>query len=293
MTAQITPDLLRAIPLPVPGEDKDARGCVLVAGGNRAVPGAVVLAAEAALRAGAGKLQVAVGRSTAPGMAFRLPEALVVGLPETRDGNIASEAAEELAERAQQAKALLLGPGMTDTDAAMALVQDVLARLDAEGAPALALDAGALCGRDMLCEALRPHAGRAVLTPHAGEMANLLNMPRGDVEADAVGTGRHAASLLQAVVVMKGAQTHVVSPEGKVWSYAGGGAGLATSGSGDVLVGIIAGLLARGTPPVDAAAWGVWLHGEAGRTLARRIGPIGFLARELAAEVPRLMAGVA
>jgi hydroxyethylthiazole kinase-like uncharacterized protein yjeF len=289
---EIGPDLLRTMPLPAPGGDKEARGRVLVAGGNRAVPGAVVLAAEAALRAGAGKLQVATGVSTAPGLALRLPEALVQGLPETEAGDLAPAAAEDLAKSAGRTDALLLGPGMMDTNAAMALVQGVLGRLDPAEAPYLALDAGALCGHAALSDALRPHAGRAVLTPHAGEMATVLDVERAEVEADPLGTGRHAASLLQAVVVMKGEWTAVVSPEGQAWTYPGGGPGLGTSGSGDVLAGIVAGLLARGAPPVEAACWAVWLHGEAGRALSRRIGPLGFLARELAAEVPRLMAGV-
>ena len=289
---EITADLLRSFPVPAPGEDKDARGRVLVAGGNRQVPGAALLAAEAAMRVGAGKLQVATGRETAPRIALRLPEALVMGLPETAEGDIAPGAASELANAAMRADGLLLGPGMMDTSAAMALVKGVLARLDPAKAPQIALDAGALCGQEVLREALRPHAGRAVLTPHAGEMAGILGVERSAVEADPLGTGRHAAALLQAVVVVKGAQTHVVSPAGEAWSYAGGGVGLATSGSGDVLAGLLAGLLARGAPPVSAAVWAVWLHGEAGASLARRIGPVGFLARELAAEVPRLMAQV-
>jgi len=294
MTAQITPGLLCRMPLPVPAEgSKDQRGRVLVAGGGRAMPGAVLLAAEAALRAGAGKLQVATGQGIAPGVALRLPEALVLGLPETEDGSLAPDAAAALAKSATHADALLLGPGMMDTDAAMALVKGVLGRLDPATAPLLVLDAGALCGQEALQQALRPHAGRAVLTPHAGEMASVLGVSRDDVEADPLGTGRRAAALFQAVVVMKGAATHVVSPEGEAWHYGGGGVGLATSGSGDVLAGIVAGLLARGAPPACAAAWAVWLHGEAGAMLARRIGPIGFLARELAAEVPGLMAGVA
>lgn len=289
----ITADLLRTMPLPAPGEDKDQRGRVLVAGGNREVPGAAVLAAEASLRAGAGKLQVATGQAMAPGLALRLPEALVMGLPETAAGDLSPEAAKMLAQAAMRVDALLLGPGMMDTDAAMALATKMLEALDPASAPHLALDAGALCGEAALAGALRPHAGRAVLTPHAGEMATMLGMPRDVVAADPLGAGRRAAALLQAVVVMKGAQTQVISPEGESWSYAGGGVGLATSGSGDVLAGLVTGLLARGTPPVAAAIWAVWLHGEAGATLARRIGPIGFLARELAAEVPRLMADVA
>jgi len=292
MTDTITADLLRAMPLPAPGENKDERGRVLIAGGSRAVPGAVLLAAEAALRAGAGKVRVAAGQGIAPGLALCLPEALVMGLPETKGGELAPEAAESLVKSAGHSDAVLLGPGATGKDETAALVEGVLAHLDPENCPAVALDAGALCHHEALRAALRPHAGRAVLTPHAGEMASMLDIARDDVEADPLGTGRHAASLLQAVVVVKGAQTHVVNPDGAAWFYPGGGAGLATSGSGDVLAGVLAGLLARGAPPAQAACWAVWLHGEAGRTLARRIGPIGFLARELAAEVPHLMAQV-
>lgn len=292
MTRQIDADLLRGMPLPPPGEDKDRRGRVLIAGGNRAVPGSVLLAAEAALRAGAGKLQVATGGSTAPGLALCLPEALVLGLSETDSGDLGPEATEALAKAAKRTDALLLGPGMMDTEAAMALVKGVLALLDPAAGPALVLDAGALCGHAALREALHPHAGRAVLTPHAGEMATVLDIERAEVEAEPLTTGRRAAALLQQVVVMKGAQTQVISPDGTAWTYSGGGPGLATSGSGDVLAGIVTGLLARGAPPIQAACWAVWLHGEAGARLARRIGPIGFLARELAAEVPGLMAGI-
>lgn len=294
MTA-ITADTLRALPIPAPGEsgDKDARGRVLVAGGSRQVPGAAILAAEAALRAGAGRLRVATGREVAVPMAFRLPEARVIDLPETAGGDIAPSAAARVANAALQVDSLLLGPGMMDASAASALVQGVLARMDPQRAPQLLLDAGALCGQDVLREALRGYAGRVVLTPHAGEMAGILGMGRDAVEADPIGMGRHAAARLQAVVVMKGARTHVVSPAGDAWSYTGGSIGLATSGSGDVLAGLLAGLLARGAPPISAAVWAVWLHGEAGASLAQRIGPIGFLARELAAEVPRLMAQAA
>jgi len=292
MTGTLDVKLLRTMPLPAPGEDKDQRGRVLIAGGNRAVPGAVLLSAEAAMRAGAGKLQIAMGRSTAPGLALCLPEALVMGLSETEDGDLGPDAAGALAKSAQRTDAFLLGPGMMDRQAAVALVEAVLAALDPADGPALVLDAGALCGHDTLQHALHPHAGRAVLTPHAGEMATMLDIGRAEVEADPLDAGRRAASLLQQVVVIKGAQTHVVSPDGQAWRYAGDCPGLATSGSGDVLAGIVTGLLARGAPPTQAACWAVWLHGEAGARLARRIGPIGFLARELAAEVPGLMAGL-
>jgi len=135
--------------------------------------------------------------------------------------------------------------------------------------------------------------GRAVITPHAGEMAAVMGMEKEEVEADPLAVARRAAEELGAAVALKGPDTVIAAPDGRAYRYSGGRVGLATSGSGDVLAGLIAGLLARGAEPVAAAACGVWLHGEAGNALARRVGPIGFLARELPAEVPRLLARMA
>jgi hydroxyethylthiazole kinase-like uncharacterized protein yjeF len=132
-----------------------------------------------------------------------------------------------------------------------------------------------------------------VITPHAGEMATLLGIPRRAVMADLVGSAREAASLLQAVVTLKCATTHIVSPQGDAWFFDEGNVGLATSGSGDTLAGIIVGLLARGASPLQAAIWGVYLHGEAGNRLSRTHGHVGFLARELLDAIPRIMADLA
>ena len=92
-------------------------------------------------------------------------------------------------------------------------------------------------------------------------------------------------------MLVKGVTSHVVHPNGRAWTYSGGAPGLGVSGSGDVLAGIVGGLLARGADPLAALLWGVWLHGEAGAALAKKVGPIGFLAREIAAEVPALLPG--
>ena len=152
------------------------------------------------------------------------------------------------------------------------------------------LDAAALPDLDGGGALLRRHAGRVVLTPHAGEMATLLDVPRDKVLADPLGAARRAAGALGAVVAMKGGCTFVMDPRGAAWSCDQGNVGLATSGSGDVLAGIIAGLVARGAAPAEATIWGVFLHGEAGSRLAHARGPVGFLARELPAEVPAIMA---
>ena len=284
----VTREFLRGLPLPQPSKDgdKDQRGRVLVVGGSLEVPGAALLAGIAALRAGAGKLQIATGRSAAPHLGLAVPEALVAGLPETEAGGLDPAAAELLAARVRRCDAVLVGPGMMDEGAVLALTARLLAEMPAIP---LALDAACLVELPAAREALQPHAGRVVITPHAGEMAALLGVEREAIAAAPIAYGRKAASLLQVVVVLKGGRTQIVTPQGEAWTYAEGSVGLATSGSGDVLAGIVAGLLARGAPPAEAAIWGVALHGEAGNRLARRVGPLGFLARELLTEIPGVM----
>jgi NAD(P)H-hydrate repair Nnr-like enzyme with NAD(P)H-hydrate dehydratase domain len=124
-------------------------------------------------------------------------------------------------------------------------------------------------------------------------MARLLSVEAEAVRADPLEAGRRAAARFSAVVVMKGVATHVVTPDGRAWRHDGGCRGLGVSGSGDVLAGVIGGLLARGAAPATAALWGVWLHGAAGEALSRAVGSLGFLARELPGEIPRLLDVVA
>jgi hydroxyethylthiazole kinase-like uncharacterized protein yjeF len=285
----VTAELLRGMPLPrLDGDsDKDERGRVLVIAGSREVPGGALLAGVAALRAGAGKLQIATAAGIAPHVGLAVPEALVVALPENSSGGIAPEAAKLLSERGQRCDAILLGPGMMDE----VTVRDLAAGLlDALDGPAIVLDAAALMHLRELQDQLRGHGGRLVITPHAGEMAGLLGMARRDVVDNPLVAARKAAALTQAVVVLKGGSTHIVTPAGEAWSFTQGGVGLATSGSGDTLAGIIVGLLARGATPLQAALWAVHLHGMAGNRLAETHGSVGFLARELLAEIPRVMA---
>ncbi len=287
----ITPALLRrewALPQPDEGGDKEERGRVLVVGGERETPGAVVLAAEAALRAGAGKLRVATPRGIALAVAAAVPEARVFGLPETRAGVISESAAEKIVELTSGVQALLVGPGMIDERAAARLMKRVLA-----GAlrATVILDAAALASLKDLGSGARPHNSRTILTPNADEMAELLGASVGSIKRDQRERARHAAEHFRAVVALKGRETAVASPsDPRVFCNHAGNVGLATSGSGDVLAGIVAGLCARGAAPLQAAVWGVYLHARAGDRLARRVGPLGYLARELSAEVPRLLA---
>ncbi|MED5618934.1 NAD(P)H-hydrate dehydratase [Ideonella sp. BN130291] len=280
---------LRAWPLPEPddGADKEERGRVLVIAGCAEMPGAAVLAATAALRAGAGKLVVATPACIAPWVAASLPEARVIGLVEDERGELqAEQALERLHGVLAGTAAVLVGPGMVPEAAAVRLVRALRPAL---GDTPLLLDAAAMAavreGGDAPA-ALGPHT---LLTPHAGEMAHLLGQAKEALVQDPRDTALRAAHQWQCVVALKGAETWIATPGGDCWRHARGNVGLATSGSGDVLAGLVAGLLARGAPPAQAAAWGVALHARAGERLAERVGPLGYLARELAAEVPRLM----
>ena len=275
-----------ANPVPPPSGDtsKDGRGTLLIAGGSRLVPGALLLTGEAALRVGAGKVKLATIESAAIGLGLRFPEAAVVALPEA-EGEIAAAAVETLTGLLERTDTLVLGPGMGGQEAAAALVRGLAAK--PSPGTSLVLDAAAVACAGPLCALLAGYADRLVFTPHEGEMASLTGRDKEEVTADPAGVASAVARQFRAVVVLKGAETVIASPEGELLHYPGGGVGLGTGGSGDVLAGAIGGLLARGMPPMVAAGWGVRLHGEAGRLLAAQIGTVGFLARELLPELPR------
>ncbi|HVF90055.1 MAG TPA: NAD(P)H-hydrate dehydratase [Blastocatellia bacterium] len=278
-----------ALPQPLEEGDKEERGRVLVIGGAPEMPGAAVLAATAALRAGAGKLRIATCRSIAPFVAIALPEARVFAMPETRRGGIALSGSADLAKQAGQVNAVLIGPGLVDKTAVDKLMRKLIPLLKDS---LVVLDAAALSFLRQEPESLRGLGGRVILTPHAGEMADLLRVDKEEIARARSAFAKEAAELFRAVVVLKGAETHIATPEGAVYLNRSGNVGLATSGSGDTLAGIIAGLAARGAEPAQASAWATYLHGRAGDRLAKKIGRLGFLARELLAEIPILMSGL-
>ena len=297
----VTPSLLRDWPLPAPGEDKYSRGSVLVIGGARATPGAALLAGTAALRAGAGKLTLAVAESVAMQLGVALPECGAMGLPETPEGSLTGEGLDRISSYLDRADAILVGPGLDDPDRAEDLLRALLEREgdssggsgsgegNAGGGPVVVLDAYALGGLVKLADRLDPWKGRLILTPNPKEAAILLGREVADLTADVA----EIADKFQAVVSCQG---FIARPPGGdaqeesvLWKMTTGYGGLGTSGSGDVLAGAIAGLRARGTTSAQAACWGTHLHAAAADRLASRLGPLGFLARELADELPALM----
>lgn len=279
---------LHAHPLPVHGDgtDKNSRGHVIAIGGSRSVPGGLLLTGEAALRAGAGKVQLATLASCAIGVGIALPEAGVIALGETEEGELDGGQAGGLAANIERCHSVVVGPAMTSSDAAGALLDALSGQL---GGRALVVDAVALHAARERAEALRAHDGPLIITPNPDELASLLDGDHSRVADDPAGCACEAARRFSAVTVCKGGESFIASPDGALLRYPGGGVGLATGGSGDVLAGVIAGLLARGCEPLTAAAWGVWLHGEAGRRLGGSIGPVGLLARELPPLIPALM----
>ena len=269
---------------PIEDGDKDRHGQVLIVAGSRDVPGAALLAAHGAMRSGAGKLQIACPDVIAIPLGVAMPEAMVVGHRTTRDGGIAKSAIASLSELAGKADAIVAGPGLEANNAAARLGRKLL-----ELGKPMAIDAALLHVLPDCVDEVRDAAVPPILLPHSGEMASLLGCSPGEVEADPLGAGRRCATRYRALVLVKGPRSHVVAPDGRCWRYEGGGPGLGVSGSGDVLAGVVGGLLARGAEPLSALLWGVWLHGEAGRALSEKVAPLGFLAREIPGEIPALL----
>lgn len=309
----VTPTLLRAWPLPGGGSGKDDRGSVLVIGGARMTPGAVLLAGVAALRSGAGRLTLAVAESVAVPLAVALPEAGVLRLPETASGTVkGSSAAAVLAAPVEAADAVLIGPGLDDKDEATALLRALLKVPAGKRPPAIILDAFALGSLPELAGELGPWAGRLILTPNVTEAGILLGHDAGHLARDVPELAEKYGAVVscQGVIARpagaarragganaggaEGGRAKAGGPDGggaraSLWEITTGHSGLGTSGSGDVLSGTIAGLRARGTTDAQAACWGTHLHAAAGDRLASRLGGLGYLARELTDELPPLM----
>lgn len=273
-------------PLPEPEGGKEGRGRVVVVGGSRRTPGAVLLATEAAVRAGAGKPQVATVASVAVAVGVALPEALVSGLPETDDGELSASGADDVVGLAEDCDALLVGPGLLSPDRACELLEQVVPRLRCP----LVLDALGMAYLTEHPDGLGSLASRTVLTPNASELAQTLRRDEDSVEADLVGSCVELAERTGATVVAGGQETFVATPGAAVVWRQEGLPGLGVAGSGDVKAGVVAGLLARGLPAQGAGAWGIALHVAAGRRIGERHAPVGFLAREVLPLIPQEMA---
>lgn len=284
-TVLVTTGTLRGWPLPAPGGDKRTRGQLVVVGGSRETPGAVLLAGEAALRVGAGKLQLGSVGSAATSMGVACPEARALALPETPGGLLSPDCADVVVEAVAGADVVLLGPGMLEVDNSVELMSALVPRLDV----ALVVDALASAYLTHHGDGLHHLHGRCVVTANPTELSRILDRDESDITAEPVAAALDAARRLRAVVLCGGHEKAVATPDGSSWLVQVGGPGLGVSGSGDVQSGIVAGLLARGAEPAQAAVWGGFLHGRAGEFLAVSMGAVGYLAREIPGQLPALL----
>ena len=207
---EITPARLSKWPLPQPGDggDKNERGRILVVAGAGEMPGAALLCAVAAMRAGAGKLQVATCASAAPLVALAVPEARVIALPETRAGRLAGGARAKLEMLSERADAIVVGPGLLDSAASARTLAAWLSRLHAVP---VVIDAAALCAFEAPGAGVVDAPIARILTPHSGEAARLLGIERERIDRDPRGTALHLATRFDATVVMKGAVSWIVA----------------------------------------------------------------------------------
>ena len=272
-----------------PDIHKGNRGHLLVLAGSTGKTGAATLTSLGALRAGAGLVTLGIPKSLNPILENKLTEAMTFPLPETAESSLSLEAEKEIFRLMEGKSAVAIGPGLSTHGETISLVKRIVARcplpmvIDADGLNALASDLAALTK----CR------GRAILTPHPGEMARLAGIRNSDVQADRIGAAEAFARKHGCCLVLKGARTVVAEPDGQVHINPTGNAALSSGGSGDVLTGLIAGFLARGWPPGKAAVTGVYLHGLAADRLSEDMGQSGILAGELLDVIPGLASSLA
>lgn len=278
--------VLAELPRRGAGSTKFDGGSVLVCGGSTGLTGAPSLASAAAARAGAGYVTVLVPRSLNLVFEIRLAEVMSVPLSDD-DGALTPAAVGAALERVERADALVLGPGLGRAEATAAFAR----ALAAQAARPLLLDADGLNAHAGRLEELAARGAPTVLTPHGGELARLLGVTSDEVRARRLTLAREAAERANAVVVLKGDDTLVACPDGRVAVSRGGAPALATAGTGDVLSGTVGALLARGVEPFTAACAGVELHRRAGRIVGARVGVEGAIATDVVEALPAARRG--
>jgi ADP-dependent NAD(P)H-hydrate dehydratase / NAD(P)H-hydrate epimerase len=286
----IEPLVLAALPRRGPSSTKFTSGHVLIAGGSRGLTGAPSMAAHASMRAGAGYVTACVPASLQGIVASGgRPEMMTRGLADD-DGALSGEAVDGVLKEAARAGALALGPGLGRSDDAVAFARSLARRADV----AMVLDADGLNAHAGHLRDLAARHAPTVLTPHAGELGRLLELDSAQIECERLRYARAAAEQAHAVVVLKGDDTLVADLDGRVAVSPGASPALATAGSGDVLTGVIAALLAQGLEAFTAAAAGVFLHVVAGRAAAVRVGGAeGVIASDVIAALPGARGGEA
>jgi hydroxyethylthiazole kinase-like uncharacterized protein yjeF len=267
--------------------NKFAAGSVLVCGGSLGLTGAPSMASEAAMRAGAGYVTALVPASLNLIFESRLLEPMTAPLPDM-DGSFVPSGVDQVLARAERADAIVLGPGLGRSAGALEFARATARAVELP----LLLDADGLNAHAGVLGSLAERQAPTVITPHAGELARLLETDSAAVGAHRLDSARRAASVARAVVVLKGDDTLVATPDGRVAVNRGGAPALATAGTGDVLSGVIGAFLAKRMDPFEAACAGVLVHARAGQLAAGEIGPEGVIAGDVIAALPRARASL-
>jgi NAD(P)H-hydrate epimerase len=264
-------------------------GHVLVVAGSVGKAGAAAMCTFGALRSGAGLVTVATPFSVVPVVQQHVMEAMCLPAAESIDGTLGAGAEDEIVRQAATKTAVAIGPGLTTHPETEQAVKEMVRRIsvpmviDADGLNALA---GSL---DVLKQARAP----VIVTPHPGEMARLAALSSADVQKDRIGVAEAFAKKHSVTVVLKGAGTVVAGPAGRTFINSTGNPGMATAGTGDILTGMIGGLLAQGYPATQAACLGVYLHGLAGDLAAKEKGEMGMIAGDVIEKIPEAIQATA
>lgn len=279
ITTEMVKEWLPSRPSPA---HKGNFGRVLVVAGSRGMTGAACLAGEGALRAGAGLVMVAVPETLHDILEAKLTEVMTTPLPDTGIGSLSKGARERILSLLEGAEVLALGPGLSTVPEVTAMVRELLPSVRVP----CVLDADALNALAGAGEILRKVQAPVVITPHPGEMARLLGITPKEIQSDRLSVASKAATTWNVVALLKGARTVVAAPSGAVYINPTGNPGMATAGSGDVLTGVVAALIAQGLEPARAAAAGAYIHGLAGDRAAREKGMMGMVASDILSALP-------
>jgi hydroxyethylthiazole kinase-like uncharacterized protein yjeF len=263
-------------------------GHLFVLAGSPGKTGAAAMVCSGALRIGAGLVTLGIPASLNPILEAKLTEAMTAPLPDAGSGYLTADAVEMIHQLLGGKTALALGPGISTE----LLVQEVIVKLIPETTLPLVIDADGITALLSRLEILKQFRGSVILTPHPGEMARLAGITTQEVQADRIGVAKSCAAACDAIIVLKGNRTVIATPDQEVYINPTGNPGMASGGTGDVLTGMIGGLLAQGLSPLEAAKWGVFLHGRAGDLVAQEIGEISLIASDIIDYLPDALAEV-
>jgi NAD(P)H-hydrate epimerase len=268
-----------------PQAHKGDYGHLFALAGSPGKTGAAAMICHGALRTGAGLVTLGIPASLNPILEAKLTEAMTEPLPDEGTGYLSSEASERILQLLEGKTAFALGPGISTRPQ----VEKLLLELIPEIPIPLVIDADGITALASRPEILKECKSSVVLTPHPGEMARLAGITTHAVQADRIGVAKGFAQTYGCIVCLKGHRTVIATPDGEIYINQTGNPGMASGGTGDVLTGMIGGLMAQGLSPLEAAVWGVYLHGLAGDMAERELGEISLIAGDIIDYLPHAL----